>query len=132
MIRASTSTLLGSVLRTSKGVVLNRALDTSVASVQLHAALLCKGGTGGLGLDWPRLSAVKFGRAILGPGEPAKRLQPLRGDPDNPPPEGTNKLAQARTPQAWPSGPVREKNFNCLLLYGQLVRCCSYCGDTPF
>ncbi len=33
------------------------------------------------------------------------RLQPLRGDPDNPPPEGTN----AHTPQARP----REKNFHC-------------------
>ncbi len=41
------------------------------------------------------------------------RLQPLRGDPDNPPPEGTNAIAQARTPQARPSGPAREKNFQC-------------------
>ncbi len=41
------------------------------------------------------------------------RLQPLRGDPDNPPPEGTNAITQARTPQARTSGPAREKNFQC-------------------
>ncbi len=39
------------------------------------------------------------------------RLHPLRGDLDNPPPEGTNAIAQARTPQTRPSGPAREKNF---------------------
>ncbi len=44
-------------------------------------------------------------------GYSGSRLQPLRGDPDNPPPEGTNAIAQARTPQARPSGPAREKNF---------------------
>ncbi len=44
---------------------------------------------------------------------PGSRLQPLRGDPDNPPPEGTNTIAQARTPQARPSGPAREKYFQC-------------------
>ncbi len=44
-------------------------------------------------------------RRLVGPG----RLQPLRGDPDNPPPEGTNAIAQARTPQARLSKPAREK-----------------------
>ncbi len=33
-------------------------------------------------------------------------MQPLRVDPDNPPLEGTNEIAQARTPQARPSGPA--------------------------
>ncbi len=35
------------------------------------------------------------------------RLQPLSGDPDDPPPEGTNAIAPARTQQARPSGRVR-------------------------
>ncbi len=38
--------------------------------------------------------------------QPRSRLQPPLGDPDNPPPEGTNAIAQARTPQARPSGLV--------------------------
>ncbi len=33
------------------------------------------------------------------------RLQPLRGDPDNPHPQGTNAIAQART------GSTREKKL---------------------
>ncbi len=41
------------------------------------------------------------------------RFQPLCGDPDNPHLEGPNAIAQARTPQARPSGPAREKNFHC-------------------
>ncbi len=44
------------------------------------------------------------------------RLPPLRGEPDSPPPEGTNAIAQARTPQARPFGPAREKNL--LLRHG--------------
>ncbi len=43
------------------------------------------------------------------------RLQPLRGDPENPPTEGANAIAQARTPQARPSGTAREKTFCCFL-----------------
>ncbi len=53
-------------------------------------------------LLWP------FHKDVLQTGS---RLQPLRGDPDNPPPKGTNAIAQTRTPQARPSGPAREKNF---------------------
>ncbi len=40
------------------------------------------------------------------------RLQPFRGDPNNPY-EGANAIAQARKPQARPSGETKEKNFHC-------------------
>ncbi len=41
------------------------------------------------------------------------RLQPIRGDPVNPPPEETNTIVQACTPQAQHSGPAREMNLHC-------------------
>ncbi len=40
-------------------------------------------------------SVVRALRGGEGLPKSGSRLQPLRGDPDNPPPEGTNAIAQA-------------------------------------
>ncbi len=56
------------------------------------------------------MSIVLSGYLRLQQEQPRSQLQPFHGDPDNPP-EGTNAIAQARTPQARPSGLVWEKKF---------------------
>ncbi len=73
-------------------------------------------------------------RRRLNSSSTGSRLQPLRGDPDNPPPEGTNAIAQARTPQARPSGlPGRTSNAIFSLRgtpFRQSPPCSSYLPET--
>ncbi len=50
------------------------------------------------------------------------RLQPLRGDPDNLLPEGTNATYKASTPKARSPRPARAKDYFCCISLNIIYR----------